>query len=56
MAPCPPARDELERILERSRAQNARADVTGLLLHCNATFMQVLPPVPPGSSRKLLAE
>lgn len=38
----PLARDELDRILDRSREENARADVTGLLVHCDGTFMQVI--------------
>lgn len=42
IAPRPLARDELDDILERSRVENAQAGVTGLLLHCDGTFIQVL--------------
>lgn len=48
IAPRRLGQDDLDRILERSRAENGRAGVTGLLLHCDGTFMQVIEGPRPG--------
>lgn len=42
VAPRPLSRRELDGILDASRTANADADVTGLLLHCDGSFLQVI--------------
>ena len=42
IAPAPLSRLQLHAILESSLAANAQAQVTGLLLHCDGSFLQVL--------------
>ena len=42
IAPAPLSRLQLHAILETSLAANAQAQVTGLLLHCDGSFLQVL--------------
>jgi hypothetical protein len=42
IAPAPLSRPQLDTILETSQSANAQARVTGLLLHCDGSFLQVL--------------
>ena len=40
---CTPLReDDLKRLLEKSRANNQRRNITGILLYCDRQFMQLL--------------
>ena len=43
-----PVPDEIERLLQRARERNARAGVTGLLLHDGGHFMQYIEGPPDG--------
>lgn len=38
----PPSEDELERLLAASRSWNAQHDITGILMHNDGSFMQLL--------------
>jgi len=42
IAPDPLSRQQLDAILETSRTANTQAGVTGLLLHCEGSFLQVI--------------
>lgn len=48
VAPQPLSRHELDGILDASRGANAQAGVTGLLLHCDGSFLQVIEGPRPG--------